>query len=163
MLDWLFRRGAAVHANDYYAANKQFIAWLPIRADASRELDTLGVHLHQLASRVSRERGDFLHWIASALGTRVSSLPSSRALEHYDRLTGDDLLARLARGHARLTVDPRERAVRELIAREHRASVERVVPLVRDLEAAERRADELVYELYELPSAMRELVEAEYE
>ena len=30
LLDWIFRRTAAEHANDYYAANKQFIAGLPI-------------------------------------------------------------------------------------------------------------------------------------
>jgi hypothetical protein len=64
---------------------------------------------------------------------------------------------------ARLAVDPRERAVRELIEREHRDGVERLRPLLDGLATAERDADEHVYELYELPRGMRAQVDSEYE
>lgn len=62
-----------------------------------------------------------------------------------------------------LTTDPRERATRELIESEHRRSVARLRPLLEELAFAEREADDHVYALYELPTPMRALVEAEYE
>jgi hypothetical protein len=49
-----------------------------------------------------------------------------------------------------------------LIQREHRASVERLLPLARDLAEAEREADERVFELYRLPAELRRIVESEY-
>jgi hypothetical protein len=59
-------------------------------------------------------------------------------------------------------IDPRERATRDLIEREHAASTERVLAATSELDLAEHEADELVYELYELTAPMRALVDAEY-
>ena len=83
-------------------------------------------------------------------------------LERYERATAGELVAALSAGRARLGVDPRERATRELIEREHRASVERLVPLLEDLARAERSADYVVYDLYGLPVRMRNVVDSEY-
>ena len=49
-----------------------------------------------------------------------------------------------------------------LIAREHGSSTERLIPRVQELAALEAEAEDLVFELYELPAAMRALVESEY-
>ena len=49
-----------------------------------------------------------------------------------------------------------------LIAREHAASTERLIPRVQELAALETEADDAVFELYELPAAMRALVESDY-
>lgn len=90
LLDWIFRRGAADHANDYYAANKQFIAGLPIRipsASQAGEIDALGRRLHDLAASAADERGAFLRWLASTTGApraallRAGSSPPTRRLE----------------------------------------------------------------------------------
>ena len=42
------------------------------------------------------------------------------------------------------------------------SSVERLLPVLAELASLEREADTRVYELYELPAAMRTLVEGEY-
>ncbi len=166
LLDWIFRRGAADHANDYFAANKQFIAGLPISvpdAAASTTLEELGRRLHDLASRAAVERAGFVGWLASTVGAPREKLPGRRELERYETLTADEIVSLLARGRARLTADPRERAIRGLIEREHRESVLRVLPLLAELSGAEAEADRLVYELYRLPEPMRRLVDEEYE
>ncbi len=97
------------------------------------------------------------------MGAPRERLPGRRELELCETLTADEIVSLLARGRARLTVDPRERGVRELIEREHRESTARLLPLLADLSGAEAEADRLVYELYRLPESMRRLVDQEYE
>jgi hypothetical protein len=96
------------------------------------------------------------------VGVSPDRLPARRDLHSYERLSASELIQRLARDRRRLVVDPRERQLRELIDREHQQSVERLLPLVTDLASTETEADRLVYELYRLPSAMREMVDTEY-
>lgn len=166
LLDWIFRRVSVPFQNDFFSANKQFIARLPIRLPSgspAAELEALGGRLHQLASAVGAERGAFLGWLAATVGSSPATLRRRRDLARYDERGAADVVGALARMRSSLAVDPREREPRELIEREYRASVERLAPLLADLVAAEALADDLVYELYELPSAMRRLVDSEYE
>lgn len=167
LLDWIFRRMSVPFQNEFWSANKQFIAGLPIRMpENSAEVEAverLGRRLHELSCAIASERGGFLEWLASNLGTRRRQLPGPRRLEHYDKLAGDEVIGLLARGRARLRADPRERTLSELIQREHRASVERLVPLSDELGRAEAEADEKVFELYELTREQRRLVDAEYQ
>lgn len=165
LLDWIFRRRSVPFQNDFWSANKQFIAGLPIRIPAGVDADPLnrlGERLHELAAAIHEEKGAFLSWLASTFGVTRASLPGRRTLDKYEALTGAQVVAALARGRARLDRDPREREPRELVEREHRASVERLLPLTAALMAAEAEADELVYQLYGLTPAMRALVDAEY-
>ncbi len=166
LLDWIFRRRSVPFQNDYWSANKQFIAGLPIRipsGDDAVELHALGRRLHELAASVAEERGAFLRWLASTVGAGRVDLLRRRELAGYEVVEAERMVAALARMRARLAPDPRERAVRELIEREHRRSVERLRPVLDELASAERDADEHVYELYELPRHMRAQVDAEYE
>lgn len=69
------------HANGYFAANKQFIAPLPIHSDAPQaQLDPLGELLHKRAAAISRERQEFLDWLGGQLGTDLAGLPGSTVL-----------------------------------------------------------------------------------
>jgi hypothetical protein len=165
LLDWIFRRMSVPFQNDFWSANKQFIAGLPIRVPtgtAAAEIEALGRRLHELASSAAAERGAFLRWLAATIGSSSAALQRRRDVAGYEQRTADEIVAALSRMRPRLAVDPRERGPRELIEREHRRSVERLAPLLADLAALEARADALVYELYELPSSMRELVDSEY-
>lgn len=164
LLDWIFRRGSAPHANDYFAANKQFIAGLPIRLSHSRadadELETLGRRLHGYAAAAAAERGAFLRWLASTVGVSHGGVLRRQELAAYEHATAAQVVAALWR--MRPPVDPRERTMRELIEREHAASTAKVLAPLGELADAEREADALVYELYRLPAPMRALVDAEY-
>ena len=166
LLDWIFRRESVPFQNEYWSANKQFIAGLPIHVPEGSDaaaFEALGKRLHELSRAVSAERTGFLDWLASSLGIRRSKLPQLRQLERFETLSGDELAALLARSRARLQSDPRERTLSELIRREHRASVERLGPISTGLAEAEREADDRVFDLYELSAEQRRLVEVEYE
>jgi len=163
LLDWIFRRGSVPFQNEFWSANKQFIRRLPIRIpppQEARELETLGRQLHELARRISEERGGFLSWLASTVGASQAALRRRRELVAPEQSSADGVIRTLAR--LAPPVDPRERMSRELIEREHRETVNRLLPLVSEIEAAERQADDVVFELYGLPAAMRELVDSEY-
>ena len=141
-------------------------AGLPIRVPEGAEaavFEQLGHRAHELSRDAAAERTGFLDWLAANLGTRRTALPTLRRLEEFNALTGDEVVALLARGRARLGADPRERALSDLIRREHRASVERLAPLSAGLAQSEAEADDKVFELYRLPIAQRRLVDAEYE
>lgn len=165
LLDWVFRRGAAPHAGGHYAANKQFIAPLPIRLPdpaASSDLERLGERLQAGAGAVAAERRGFVDWLGDAVGARTRELPGSTILRDFDQHAPAELLAVLGRRRGALATDPGTRTFRELLVHEHTASVERLVALRADLAADERTADDAVYELYGLDAAARALVDAEY-
>jgi len=165
LLDFYFRRLSVPHANGYFAANKQFIAPLPIRPPDSSQavrLDELGELLHGRAAAISRERAGFLRWLAGEVGADPRSLPGSTTLLAYDRHTLDEFLAVLGRSATGLQIDPAGRRFRELLSAELDASLDRLVPLRGHLAARIEEADQLVYELYEIPASLRAVVEREY-
>lgn len=144
-LDWAFRRGAAEHANGYYAANKQFIAPLPIRVpegDEAERLDALGRRLHESASAQGAERRGFLTWLASEVGVRLDSLPGHTALHAYDQADPAELLAVLRRSRSRLARDPDSRKFIDAFQRERGSSMEKLTDTAAQLRAAERKADQ---------------------
>lgn len=166
LLDYYFQRLSVPFRGEFKSANRQFIAPLPIRVpDSSQagQLDELGERLQDRAGAVSRERAGFLDWLAGELGADPRSLPGSTTLLAYDRHTLNELAAVLGPSAARLQVDPASRRFRELLSGELEASLDRLVPLTGELTAAVDEADGLVYELYEIPAALRAVVDREYE
>lgn len=166
LLDYIFRRGAAEHANGYYAANKQFIAPLPIRIPESgqqAEFEALGRRLHKQAGGIAAEQQGFLAWLEGTIGARVGELAGLTTLREYDRHTLEELVTVLARSRNRLTRNVSSRAFREELQLEFSASVDRLGALSGDLAVAETTADGAVYDLYELTETDRALVDQEYE
>ncbi|HEV2772140.1 MAG TPA: N-6 DNA methylase [Thermoleophilaceae bacterium] len=166
VLDWFFRRGAVDHAHGYYAANKQFIAPLPIRRPSGQEGDryeALGRRLHALSKHTVTERAGFLDWLDDALGTHVRRLPGATALGRHEDLELPQLLAILRRSSTRFSRDPDTRAFRDRLAEEHLRSSDRLLEHRSSLVAAESEADQAVADLYELSTAERALVDRDYE
>lgn len=164
LVDWVFRRGAAEHANGYYAANKQFIAPLPIHLPPAAErhrFEQLGQALHRRSKELAEERSGFLGWLSGAIGVRPAELQGSTIVTSYDEHSAAELLAILQRNQARLARDVGSRAFGEELARELDPSLDRVRALRRSLAADEAAADDAVFELYGLTTQQRALVEAE--
>lgn len=164
LLDFYFRRLSVAHANGYFAANKQFIAPLPIHSDAPQaQLDPLGELLHNRAAAISRERQELLDWLGGQLGTDPAGLPGSTVLTAYERHTLNELIAVLERSAGALRVEPGSRTFREQLATELEASLDRLSPLQADLRSGIAEADDLVFNLYGLPAALRTVVDREYD
>lgn len=165
LLDYVFRRLAAPHAGGHYAANKQFIAPLPVRVPDATEaatLEELGRRLHASALALMGEREGFLRWLADTLGASPRELAGATRLAAYDTASVAELLAILRRNRNRLGRDPETRSFTEALGGEHEASVSRLGELRRELDRDEAAADAATYELYELTAAQRKLVDDEY-
>jgi hypothetical protein len=165
LLDWVFRRGAAEHANGYYAANKQFIAPLPIRLPSAGQrdhLEELGERLHQKSSQLGEEREGLLGWLADAIGSRIGDLDGSTVIRSYDEHPLSELLDVLRRNQRRLRRDVSSRAFREDLERELATSFDRIRELRAAIALDEAHADDAVFELYEVTARHRALVDAEY-
>lgn len=160
-LDYVFRRGAAEHANGYYAANKQFIAPLPIAVpsgSAAAEIDRLGGRLHTTATAIGVEREGFLTWLSDLMGARVRDLSGWTQIASYDQGTVAELVAVLQKNRARLRTDPTTRAFHDALADAHAESRTRLGELAVSLDRDRREAEERVADLYELTSAQRALI-----
>jgi Eco57I restriction-modification methylase/N-6 DNA Methylase len=164
LVDWIFRRGAAEHANGYYAANKQFIAPLPIHVPEGSEgegFDQLGERLHRQSEELAEERRGFLGWLSGTIGARPAELEGSTVLASYDDHSVAEALAVLQRNQARLSRDVGSRAFGEELERELIPSLDRIREFRRSIAADETAADDAVFELYGLTAQQRALVEAD--
>jgi hypothetical protein len=164
LLDWVFRRGAAEHANEHFAANKQFIKGLPIREPDGGELEVLGQALYDRASALGAERDGFLVWLAGRLGRRLPELNGYTALEKYETAGTEGVLDVLSRNSKKLEGKGiGSRAFREELQGELTSSADRLSEMASAQAKDEVRADDLVYELYELTADQRAAVNAEYD
>ncbi|MDQ3571458.1 MAG: Eco57I restriction-modification methylase domain-containing protein [Actinomycetota bacterium] len=164
LLDYLFRLHSVPFANQHFAANKQFIAPLPIKTpvDDGALLEDLGRSLHRLAAEMGQERQSFLDWLGDRVGADPRSLPGKTKFAAYDALAVGELLQLLGRSAGRLRLDPGSRAFRNQFVQEHSASVEKLGGLSSDLTRLEREADRLVYDTYGIVEADRRLIDAQY-
>ncbi len=166
LLDYYFQRLSVPFRGEFKSANKQFIAPLPIREPDSvgtERLDSLGQRLHDSASAISSERSGFLGWLGQQLGADPASLPGSTVLTRYELHTLNAVVAVLERSSGALRVEPGSRAFRERLASELESSLDRLTPLEAELKSSIADADDLVYDLYELPAALRAVVDREYD
>ncbi len=165
LLDWIFRRFSVPFRGEFFSANKQSIAPLPIQVpegEQGTEFERLGQRLHDQAARISAERQGFLEWLEGTLGRRVDELGGATRIRLYNEHTLEELLSALGRNRNRLARDVTSRSFREDLEREFIASTDRLATLSRDLAADEATADAAVYDLYGLLEAHRELVDQEY-
>lgn len=166
VLDWVFRRLSVPFRGRFFSANKQFIAPLPIRipiGTEATEVDELGKRLHASATGIGEERAGFLDWLGGEIGVPVDDLQGKTKLRNYERLELNELLEILRRNRTRLSVSPDTRALREAVDGEHSESVRRLTELIEGLDHETQRADEVVYDLYELTADQRALIEADYQ
>ncbi len=166
LLDFVFRRGSVPFRGHFYSANKQFIAPLPIRIpDVKRaeELEELGSRLHGRAVRINEERMGFHRWLGGTIGVAPGELPGQERILAYDEAEFDDWFGVLRRGLRRYESDTTSRAFRENVESEWRSSNARLGDLRSAQEADERIADDLIFDLYEIPARLRRVVDAEYE
>lgn len=165
-IDFVFRRLSVPFRGAFLSANKQFIAPLPIRVpDGSTvaEIEAVGRHLHAHARALGEERASFLAWLQGTIGAPVGGLQGQSRIRAYETLTLDELLGLLCTNRARLRESPDSRAFRDALAVELGASVERLAEHRGAVAEGARRADDLVYDLYELSGDHRALIDAEYD
>ena len=165
LLDWVFKLGAAEHANDHFAANKQFIAPLPIRlpsSDSEGSLVALGRRLHDSTKALLRERDDFQAWLCDLVGAPIASLAGRTKLARADALAPAEIVEILLKNRDKLSLDPSARSFRDRLATEHRSSIDKVSELSSAIGRDEAEVDAAIFDLYEVADSQRTMVEAAY-
>lgn len=162
LLDWVFKLGAAEHANGHFAANKQFIAPLPIRLPdgaVKAELEGLGRELYAATGELLRERHGFRAWLGELVGASTKELAGHTRLDQPDSLEAAEILEILRRNRGKLTLDPSSRAFRDRLALEHERHVEKASALLAEIGSAEATANDAIFDLYGVTAAQRTMVE----
>ncbi len=163
VLGFVFRILSVPFRGDYLSANRQFIAPLPIRApsaDQEGRLSDLGKALAREAGIVSTERDALQGWLAGVLGVRIGGLAGRTKLATPDLLDVSEIVEILRGNRALLSLDPTTRSFRERLQAEHEASCGKIESALRSLRAGETEVDDLVFDLYQVDAAGRDLVKS---
>jgi len=130
--------------------------------EQSDAVHDLLAHLAERMTAMNEEKQTevkgFLSWLEREMGASIDDLTRKTYLRNYlgdyqkgePHLALEDLLDILRRNRRRLRVDPAGRAFQERLAREHEASLDKLLPLKARLAATDRLIDLVVYRLYGL-------------
>ena len=165
VLDFIFRRIASQHANGYFAANKQFIAPLPIRlpdSGQSETLEGLSRQLHAATNARNEEMGSFRIWLSEWIGLPLTELAGHSLLTRYDLIGSPGILEILRGNRRQITVDPDSREASERIRAEVDQSLEKLRPFRGVIEECEPQIEQAVFDLYEMSSAQRATINEDY-
>ncbi|HKF82110.1 MAG TPA: N-6 DNA methylase [Solirubrobacterales bacterium] len=155
LLDFVFRLSSVPFRGNFYSANRQFIAPLPVRIPDSRvaaDLERWGRKLHALAVESHTERSAFQGWLADVIGAPLGALDGHTKLTRPEDLQPGELTAILASNRDSLAIDPQGRSFHGLLRAEHASYAEKVRDLKTALTAGEEAVDEIVFDLYEVAS-----------
>ncbi len=166
LLDWAFRRYSTELQNNFWQANKQFIAPLPVRVtgDEVAQLEELGRRLHDGWSNIYAEQYGFLMHVSNLLGQDVRGFPGKKKWLGYEAYSAAELLKSLRAPARRTTfaMSVTGRDFAEALAISHQDSCDKLAVSRAELAKLEAEADDLVYALYGLSDEQRAYVDAEY-
>jgi type I restriction-modification system DNA methylase subunit len=163
LLGFLFKLHSVPFRGNFWSANRQFVAPLPIRLpDPQTELflDELGKDLAGAAGRIHGERTAFRRWLSETAGFRLEELTGHRRLAQPDLLEPREIVGVLRANRDRLDFDPLARPFRDLLDSEHEHSVEVIGTARGELGDLEAEAESAILDLYEVTGAQRETINA---
>ena len=94
----------------------------------------------------------FLRWFEGEIGAPVEELTNKTAIKEYYEAGFDALAVALAKNKKKLKdgYDPTRREPKEKLHAEFNASVGKLAPLLKRIEATDKLIDQIVYKLYGL-------------
>jgi hypothetical protein len=166
LLDFIFRMGSVPFRGAFYSANKQFIAPLPIRipeGDQAVHLGGMAEELWHLTRNRNSETRGFREWLSGVTETPLTAIAGHTALDSYEALSFEEILALLRRNRRQIGPNPDSRAFAEQLRGEFGASLERLQPLDAAIAQEEVALEDAVFDLYGMSTAQRATINAEYE
>jgi hypothetical protein len=103
----------------------------------------------------------FLRWFEGEIGAPVEELTNKTAIKEYYEAGFDAIAGVLAKNKKKLKdgYDPTRREPKEKLQAEFNASVGKLAPLLKRIEATDELIDQIVYKLYGLTSDEIKIVE----
>ncbi|GFO96781.1 hypothetical protein ig2599ANME_0971 [groundwater metagenome] len=103
----------------------------------------------------------FLRWLEGEIGAPIEELTNKTAIKEYYEAGFDALMGALAKNKKKLKegYDPTRREPKEKLHAEFNASVGKLAPLLKRIEATDELIDKIVYKLYGLTEEEIKIVE----
>ncbi len=149
--------------------NQKILEFIGARLSAApEESDVVHDLLAYLAERMiemnkekNAEIKGFLRWFEGEIGAPVEELTNKTAIKEYYEAGFDMLAGVLAKNKKKLKdgYDPTRREPKEKLLAEFNASVGKLAPLLKRIEATDELIDQIVYKLYGLTSDEIKIVE----
>ena len=120
----------------------------------------LAERMIEMNKEKQKEIRGFLKWLEGEIGIKADDMSLKTKIRDYHKSDWDEFLKALKRNKKKITVmDITRRAPQEKIREEFDASVRKLTPLLKRIEATDRLIDRIVYRLYGLTEEEVEIIE----
>ena len=106
----------------------------------------------------NEESKGFLKWLEREIGPEIDALTNKTAIKEYYEHNFDHLLEVLKKNKNKLSIDPSNRKIQELLEMHFTKSMSVLEPLKASIKATDELIDEIVYRLYVLTEEEVEIV-----
>jgi hypothetical protein len=143
----------------------------PSEADVIHDfLAYLAEQMIELNQQKQTETTGFLTWLERLIGTEIDNLTNKSKIQNYlgdyykqnqgdNHLTLDELIGILKKNQKKLKIDPTARKEQETLAKEYQSSLNKLLPIKKQLKQCDWLIDEIVYRLYGLTEEEKAIIQ----
>jgi len=157
-----FKEAIKLYGNSKYG---DIIKWVDYEVTLNRT-DTVHDFLAYLAEQMiemnkvkNEEIKGFLKWLEREIGTEIDNLANKTAIKEYHDHDFNHLLDVLKKNKNKLSVDPSNRKIQELLENHFKKGMSVLQPLTDKIKATDNLIDQIIYKLYGLTDGEIEIVE----
>ncbi|HHT9105950.1 MAG TPA: Eco57I restriction-modification methylase domain-containing protein [Candidatus Wujingus californicus] len=159
------REGEVVRFKSHYQASKyddiiaDVEACLSEKSDVTHDLLAyLAEQMIEMSKKKNEEIKGFLKWLEREIGAEIDSLANKTAIKEYHETDFNQFLEVLKKNRNKVSIDPSDRKIQELLERHYTKSMSILKPLKTRIKATDELIDEIVYRLYGLTEKEIEVV-----
>ncbi|OBQ08885.1 MAG: restriction endonuclease [Anabaena sp. LE011-02] len=143
----------------------------PSEADVIHDfLAYLAEQMIELNKQKQTEAKGFLTWLERLIGTEIDNLTNKSKIQNYlgdyykqnqadNHLTLDELIGILKKNQKKLKIYPTARKEQETLAKEYQSSLNKLLPIKKQLKQCDWLIDEIVYRLYGLTEEEKAIIQ----
>ena len=107
----------------------------------------------------NKEIKSFLEWLEREVGAKVEDLTGKTTIKKYHETTADNLISTFKKNKKKIQIDPSRRDFQDRLSTEFDKSIQKLMPLKREIKMTDRLIDQIVYKLYGLTEEEIKIVE----
>jgi hypothetical protein len=143
----------------------------PSEADVIHDLLAyLAEQMIELNKQKQTETKGFITWLERLIGTEIDNLTNKSKIQNYlgdyykqnqgdNHLTFDELIGILKKNQKKLKIDPTARKEQETLEKEYQSSLNKLLPIKKQLKQCDWLIDEIVYRLYGLTEEEKAIIQ----
>jgi hypothetical protein len=130
----------------------------------------LAEQMIELNKQKQTETKGFITWLERLIGTEIDNLTNKSKIQNYlgdyykqnqgdNHLTFDELIGILKKNQKKLKIDPTARKEQETLEKEYQSSLNKLLPIKKQLKQCDWLIDEIVYRLYGLTEEEKAIIQ----